>query len=119
MASESLTKSSVSKQPVVLKEKAVSGKVRAKVTTTGPKHDRADAGDALHGGTTYKVTVKGVKDPFGPVGREEGKAGPQPLSTPSRPPDRLTAAPFGWPPGHWGGCDFFFFFFGVGSVDAP
>ena len=66
VASEKLTKSSVTKKTVFLKEKGVKGKVAAKVSygaakktiTLTPKSD-------LHDGTTYKVTVKGVKDLLG------------------------------------------------------
>jgi subtilisin-like proprotein convertase family protein len=80
-ASEALKKSTVTKQNVFLKQKGVSGKIKAKV-----KYDSAKKlivltpVDDLKGGKTYKVTVKNVQDVFGHKWDEKpSKSGAQPL----------------------------------------
>ena len=81
VSSEKLTKGSVTKKTVFLKEKGVSGKVKAlvsysaatKTITLTPKSD-------LHSGATYKVTVKGVMDLLGHQwDQKPTKSGAQPL----------------------------------------
>ena len=80
-ASEALTKSTVTKKTVFLKQKGVSGKVKAKVKyNTTSKTIVLTPVDSLHGDTTYKVTVNGVQDAFGHKWDENTtKSGAQPL----------------------------------------
>ena len=80
-ASEGLKKSSVTKKTVFLKEKGVAGKIKAKVTYKAARKliVLTPAGD-LDGGTTYKVTVKNVRDLFDHRWDEKPKkSGAQPL----------------------------------------
>jgi len=80
-ASEALKKTTVNKTNVFLKQKGVSGKVKAKVKYNAlSKTIVLTPVDDLKGGTTYKVTVKNVQDLFGPKWDEKpSKAGAQPL----------------------------------------
>jgi subtilisin-like proprotein convertase family protein len=80
-ASEALKKKSVNKKTVFLKEKGVSGKIKAKVKYNAAKKLIVlTPVDALDGNTTYKVTVKNVRDAFGHKWDEKPKkAGAQPL----------------------------------------
>ena len=80
VASEKLTKGSVTKATVFLKQKGVSGKVKAQVAYDSatktivltPKQD-------LKSGRVYKVTVKGVTDLLGNKWDQKPASGAQPL----------------------------------------
>jgi hypothetical protein len=80
-ASEALKKISVTKKNVFLKEKGVSGKIKAKVKYNAAKKLIVlTPVDDLDGGTTYKVTVRNVQDAFGHKWDEKpNKSGAQPL----------------------------------------
>jgi subtilisin-like proprotein convertase family protein len=80
-ANEALKKSTVTKKNVFLKQKGVSGKVKAKVKyKAATKTIVLTPVDDLKGGTTYKVTVKRVQDVVGHKwDQKPSKAGAQPL----------------------------------------
>ena len=80
-ASEALKGSTVTKKNVFLKQKGVSGKIKAKVKyNSAKKLIVLTPVDDLKGGKTYKVTVKNVQDAFGHKWDEKpSKSGAQAL----------------------------------------